>query len=296
MSARRSRTLGVAGLAFVLLTAVVGLWWAPWRTDPTVPAASAAIPTTTTTTTTSIPPADALTHTIATASVPLVVALAELPPDVANEPSVPLSDRAAWPAYSTGPKMGEIPSLTQGVAGRFRTANGWEFATPNAFGNPAVFLVTERRGDWLRVLLPVRPAGTQGWVHAADVVLSTTHFRVEVNVGTRELRVFDGATAVLEAAVVVGIDRTPTPTGRYYATDHLPPHGAAYGSGILATSGFSQALDLFSDGVPVIALHGTNRPDLLGTAASNGCIRMDEPTVAFLRDRIPVGTPVDITP
>jgi lipoprotein-anchoring transpeptidase ErfK/SrfK len=53
-------------------------------------------------------------------------------------------------------------------------------------------------------------------------------------------------------------------------------------------------MDRFSSGVPAIALHGTNRPDLLGSAASNGCVRMDDTTINLLRSTLPMGTPVDI--
>jgi lipoprotein-anchoring transpeptidase ErfK/SrfK len=42
-------------------------------------------------------------------------------------------------------------------------------------------------------------------------------------------------------------------------------------------------------------MHGTNRPDLLGSAASNGCIRMPDEVIQRLRDTLPLGTPVLIS-
>ena len=41
-----------------------------------------------------------------------------------------------------------------------------------------------------------------------------------------------------------------------------------------------------------IAIHGTNRPSSIGTAASYGCIRMNNADVIDLFDRVGVGTPV----
>ena len=41
-----------------------------------------------------------------------------------------------------------------------------------------------------------------------------------------------------------------------------------------------------------IAIHGTNRPASIGTAASYGCIRMNNADVIDLFDRVGVGTPV----
>ena len=41
-----------------------------------------------------------------------------------------------------------------------------------------------------------------------------------------------------------------------------------------------------------IAIHGTNRPSSIGTAASYGCIRMNNADVVDLFERVKVGTPV----
>ena len=41
-----------------------------------------------------------------------------------------------------------------------------------------------------------------------------------------------------------------------------------------------------------IAIHGTNRPASIGTAASYGCIRMRNADVIDLYDRVSIGTPV----
>ena len=45
-----------------------------------------------------------------------------------------------------------------------------------------------------------------------------------------------------------------------------------------------------------IAIHGTNRPESIGTAASYGCIRMRNADVLDLFARVAVGTPVTMLP
>jgi lipoprotein-anchoring transpeptidase ErfK/SrfK len=45
-------------------------------------------------------------------------------------------------------------------------------------------------------------------------------------------------------------------------------------------------------GATVYRIHGTNRPDTIGTAISSGCFRLVNADVADLYDRIPVGTKV----
>ena len=45
-------------------------------------------------------------------------------------------------------------------------------------------------------------------------------------------------------------------------------------------------------GTTVYRIHGTNRPDTIGTAVSSGCFRLVNADVADLYDRVPVGTKV----
>lgn len=300
---RRSRIATWAALAISLVAATVAI--AATRTDE-----SAAPPATTTasTTTTTVPPTttapatpefDPLTTTVATARHSLLV-VHELPPSpVADEPLIgndPERLAATFADYSPERvDAPEIPSIDGPVQGRRRTTTGWEFDSPTAWGNPASFVVTERRGEWARIQLPVRPNGSQGWVHVDGVTLSTHRYRIEIDVSDRRLRAFDGEDVIADTSVVVGKDSTPTPTGRYYVTDYDERSaGSAYGPWVLPVSGFSQALDWFADGVPVIAIHGTNRPELLGRAESNGCVRVPNDVITALRARLPLGTPVDV--
>jgi lipoprotein-anchoring transpeptidase ErfK/SrfK len=47
-------------------------------------------------------------------------------------------------------------------------------------------------------------------------------------------------------------------------------------------------------GATVYRIHGTNRPDTIGTAISSGCFRLVNADVADLYDRVPLGTKVII--
>ena len=268
------------------------------------PAARAATPPSTTTTvaptTTTAPALDPLTTEVATAHVPTLAVAAALPSDVATSPAAVNLARqlhTTFAAYSPErAKAPEIPTVRSPVEGRRRTSTGWEFDNPTPWGDPLVLVVTEHEGDWLRVQIPARPNGTEGWVRAGDVTVSSHHFRVEIAVGARMLRAFDGATQIAVTKVVVGKASTPTPTGRFFVTDfEKKRRGTAYGPWILPLSAYSQALDSFSGGVPVVAMHGTNHPELIGSPASNGCIRMPDDVIDLLHRTLPLGTPVDIT-
>ncbi len=55
----------------------------------------------------------------------------------------------------------------------------------------------------------------------------------------------------------------------------------------------ARALYLYQDGRDTMfRIHGTNEPWMIGTAVSNGCIRLSNEDITELYDRTPIGTPV----
>lgn len=167
---------------------------------------------------------------------------------------------------------------------------------PTEVGAPRVFLVDERRDGWLRVLLPVRPNGTTGWIREAEVELTRTSYRVVVLLGDFLLRVYRGDDVVLETPIGYGAEDTPTPGGRYYLTELLQPPdpGGLYGPYAFGLSGFSDVHRSFAGGEGVIGIHGTNDPSSIGRRVSNGCIRIENDAITELASALPLGTPVTI--
>ena len=168
---------------------------------------------------------------------------------------------------------------------------------PTYFGNPLVLMVTDRTADgqWLKVQIPVRPNGTEGWIPAEQAVLSSHFVRAAVNLTDRVVKVWDGDDLIAETGAVIGTANRPTPVGRFFVNDLVEKWpDSAYGPYVLSLSGFSEVLEKFAGGIPVIAIHGTNQPELIGGALSNGCIRVPNDVVIFLAENVPMGTPVDI--
>ena len=171
-------------------------------------------------------------------------------------------------------------------------------AHPTEVGAPLVFLVEAEEGDWLHVLLPVRPNGATGWIRKADVALSTHTFHIDVSLSTFQITVYEGANVILQEPIGTGTSDTPTPGGRYYLKELLQPPDpeGAYGPFAYGLSGFSDQLTSFAGGEGVIGLHGTNEPELLGQQVSHGCIRMSNEGITFLAGILPLGVPVQILP
>ena len=167
---------------------------------------------------------------------------------------------------------------------------------PNENGAPLVFLVEEEQGEWLKVLLPIRPNGSTGFVKAADVTLAENPYSIDVKLAEHRLVVTKGDEVIADEPIGVGTASTPTPGGKYYLKELLQPPdpNGAYGPYAYGLSGFSNELEEFNGGDGVIGIHGTNEPELIGTDVSHGCIRMSNEAITALAAELPLGTPVHI--
>ena len=178
------------------------------------------------------------------------------------------------------------------------TPIGLPFLVPNPhqFGGPLTLMVTDGQpgDDWLRVQLPIRPNGQEAWIDASDYDVGQTRVRAVVTLSEHHVAVYDGDELIAETEAVIGAESTPTPLGTFYvAAKRRNPEAEYYvGPWALVLSGFSEALETFSGGLPVIAIHGTHRPEQVGQSRSNGCIRVPNDVIEFLAETVPVGAPV----
>lgn len=211
-------------------------------------------------------------------------------------PAAPTRE-AAWTARLIAPTVATSAPDGGEVRHRFGTRARWN-------GGPVGLLVTGvhegldgRR--WLKVMLPRRPNGSQGWIPADVAVLRRTPWRVEVSLRRRSLTVLRDGRVRRRWGVVIGAPSTPTPRGLFAVDERVRQTNpdAFVGSWILHLTAFSDVLDNFGGGPGRIGLHGrggASLSDPLGGAASHGCVRMDNRRVAWLARRAREGTPVRI--
>ncbi len=101
------------------------------------------------------------------------------------------------------------------------------FGTHNENGHVTVFgvrrvvLNEDCKIEWYRVWLPMRPNGSEGYVHADDVRLVRRERRITIDLSDRELVLYREGEPVLRSTVAIGAPGTPTPTGRYYVNQRL---------------------------------------------------------------------------
>lgn len=286
------RLAALIAVVVLALGAIVGAVIASGDDTPRV-----TIPSTTSTSTTTTVAWPATEARIATAKNPSILVHSTPPTGWDSmEPAQEWDNPVPVQSQATMPPRPALPRPDYPIQGRQSDAVGWSFTNPSGWGDPFVMLVTERRGDWLKVEIPVRPNGTPGYVAAVDVDLSSTDYHLDLRLGTRTLTLYKGDQVVLTTPVVVGKPETRTPQGRFYITDlvHQDNPAGAYGPLALPTNAYSEQIDEFDNGVPVIALHGTNRPELVGQTVSNGCVRVPNEQILKIASLVPLGTPIDI--
>lgn len=168
-------------------------------------------------------------------------------------------------------------------------------ATQTIVGDRAFLTLGEQAG-YLRVLVPIRPNGTIGWIRATDVKVEPNSLRVVVELSTNTIRVFRNDQVILRELVATGTGNNPTPKGLFFIVDRVPQTNPAGGLGpiVLKLSGFSESLASFAGGQGAIGLHGTSAPGLLGGRVSHGCVRMANSTIARLAALVPLGTSVEV--
>lgn len=296
---RRSRhPVPVLALAVLATVALAGSGCSGGREDPGAGGATAAAEATVSTTVIAQPGSSA-PGVAPTTTVPVpTTAPGAGPATAVTTPAapivIPLRADFTGPTEVATAVVPNVPVYAQRPAARGSVAADWTFPGSTTFGNPTTFLVLSRLGDWAEVILPMRPNGTTGWVSLGDVGLAATAKRIVVDRAGRSVSVYDGTATIASTFAVVGKSSTPTPVGTFFVTDILQTDdpGGVYGPYVFALSARSESFEFWNGQEALVALHGTNQPDLIGTAASNGCVRLPNAVTAELVRTLPLGTPV----
>jgi hypothetical protein len=169
-----------------------------------------------------------------------------------------------------------------------------------SLGTTNIVLVVGRarvdRRLWVRVQFPGLPNNLTGWLPREAV--GGYHFvrtRLVVDLGALSATLLRDGRSVFRAAVGVGTEKFPTPSGSFYIREKLTNFdNPFYGPVAFGTSARSRVLTDWPDGGS-IGIHGTNRPELLPGRVSHGCIRMRNEDILRLNRIMQVGTPVTVT-
>jgi hypothetical protein len=154
---------------------------------------------------------------------------------------------------------------------------------------------------WLGVHSPVLENDQIGWIQndPKKLGLSRTRISLRVDLSHTRIDLRRGRRTLRTIPIAIGAAGTSTPAGRFQVTDKMPasrfPAGP-YGCCIIPLSARQPNLPAGWAGGDRIAIHGTTRPETIGTAASNGCLRASDADLRTLMRDVPVGAPVFIRP
>jgi lipoprotein-anchoring transpeptidase ErfK/SrfK len=157
----------------------------------------------------------------------------------------------------------------------------------------AVGSVRDRSGaSWYRIEVPARTNALKGWIDAATVKLQPVRTLIVIDRKARTLRLYDRGRLRFQTKVAVGRPGTETPTGDFYVQAGFRATAPWLGAYAFETSAYSRLSEWPGGGI--IGIHGTPQPELLGTAASHGCVRVSNAAARTLERLVPVGTAISI--
>jgi lipoprotein-anchoring transpeptidase ErfK/SrfK len=223
-------------------------------------------------------------------------------PPPAPDTQIPAVDfqqvAAVTPAKPAGPKPYRLAVLRGelGLSDRPGGPATGTLAATTEFGSRQVLGVAAQRRNWLGVVTSARPNGRLAWVRRDQVAIARTRWSLHADLSAHTLTMRRNGRKVHRLRVAIGRPGSETPTGRFAVTDKLAGsnYGPYYGCCVLALNGHQPNTPAGWKGGNRLAIHGTDTPATIGTAASAGCLRAADADLEVLMAKVPLGTPVFI--
>ncbi|HWR61469.1 MAG TPA: L,D-transpeptidase family protein [Clostridia bacterium] len=137
----------------------------------------------------------------------------------------------------------------------------------------------------LQALMNANPGITPQALYVDQVIcvpIAPLPLAITVSINAKTLTLYKNGRLFKSYPVATGKPTTPTPIGTFTIKNKQVNPGGPFGTRWM---GLSQ---------PHYGIHGTNNPPSIGTAASNGCIRMHNKDAEDLFNYVGVGVPVRI--
>jgi lipoprotein-anchoring transpeptidase ErfK/SrfK len=169
---------------------------------------------------------------------------------------------------------------------------------PTWHGAASVLPVIWAGPGWVDVRLSQRPNESTAWVRDSDVTLSSTPYRIVVDLQTTHLSLYKSGRLEFSVPAGVGTAADPTPLGQYFVAFLAAPPSPGYGSFVMVSSAHSTTIsDWESSGDALMAIHGPLGADsaigTTGAHVSHGCVRLHNADLNLLRG-VPAGSPIDV--
>ncbi len=214
--------------------------------------------------------------------------------------TIPLPEGRAEAAEVAEPNLDRTGTFTKPGSGKKRG-----LAAETRSGEIARYLVVKRKKvdgvDWVGLRPPWRGNRAVVWARADQFRVFPARAKLVLRLKSRVLTLKVGGKVRWRTRVVVGKSSTPTPRGlfalydRYRVTrTNFGPKWADFRPWVFELTAHSEKLRRFQGGPARIALHGRHGKlrAPLGTARSNGCIRVPDRRLHSIRRNVALGTPI----
>ncbi|ONI88160.1 hypothetical protein ALI22I_20055 [Saccharothrix sp. ALI-22-I] len=165
---------------------------------------------------------------------------------------------------------------------------------PLQLANDTWLPIIDQQPGWARVLLPVRPGRSTGWVFTNDPRVTTAHtsHRIVVDRGTFTMTLLHEDREVGRWSVGIGKAESPTPPGRTFLLASIRDTKPTFSPIVLPLGTHSDTHTSYAGGPGTVGIHTWPTGDVYGTASSDGCIRVPPDALEVLSTQVPLGTPV----
>jgi lipoprotein-anchoring transpeptidase ErfK/SrfK len=165
-------------------------------------------------------------------------------------------------------------------------------------GAQSILPVVTAQPGWVDVRLAQRPNESTAWVPVADVTLSSTPYKILIDLKKMHIYLFKADQLIYAAPAGVGTVADPTPTGEFFVAFFAEPPSPGYGPFVMVSSAHSNKIsDWESSGDALMAIHGPLGTDAeigtTGARVSHGCVRLHIADLLHLRI-VPAGSPIDV--
>jgi hypothetical protein len=124
-----------------------------------------------------------------------------------------------------------VATLTE-TAPDFATPGGPQTGTVPAtwYGAPSALPVLAQDNGYLEVRLAQRPNGSTAWIASSAATLSSTPYRIVVDLATEHLKLYKAGHLLMNAPAGIGTVQDPTPTGNFFVVLFAAPPSCGLGA------------------------------------------------------------------